>query len=90
MQFQTLLTNLTTDTLYEVQVQAGTKSIYYDKELIRGSLSGTRRIFVKTDCDKYSPLLSQVSNELSAGMIAGFICVVVALIAALLILVVWK
>ncbi|KAK6634358.1 hypothetical protein RUM43_011758 [Polyplax serrata] len=88
--FQTLLTNLTTDTLYEVQVQAGTKSIYYDKELIRGSLSGTRRIFVKTDCDKYSPLLSQVSNELSAGMIAGFICVVVALIAALLILVVWK
>lgn len=90
MQFQVLLTNLTTDTLYEVQLQAGTRSTYREKELIRGLLTGTRTISVKPDCDKYTPLLSQVPGELSAGMIAGLLCVIIAILVALFVLVVWK
>ncbi|KAL0267726.1 UNVERIFIED_CONTAM: hypothetical protein PYX00_009910 [Menopon gallinae] len=88
--FQVLLTNLTTDTLYEVQLQAGTRSTYREKELIRGLPTGTRTISVKPDCDKYTPLLSQVPGELSAGMIAGLLCVIVAILVALFVLVIWK
>ncbi|XP_018334837.1 tyrosine-protein phosphatase 99A [Agrilus planipennis] len=84
-----MIKNLTTDKTYKVQVGAATYSDY-TKRILYGTLSEARYIQLKQDCDKIQQYLQSSVSSLSVGIIAGVICVTMALLFAITAFILWR
>ncbi|KAF0312846.1 Tyrosine-protein phosphatase 99A [Amphibalanus amphitrite] len=92
---QITLANLTTDTIYEVQVVGVTKSRFNDSLLYWGEPSETRSVRLQHDCERIQRMESlkkrrHVGWNLSSGMVAGLACASFALLLAMLALIFWR
>lgn len=81
--------NLTTHTHYNVQISAATVSPYTGR-LIIGEPTEPMTIFMQPECDKIQQYMQQSGVELSAGVIAGLVCSVVALCVTFIMFSIWR
>ncbi|RWS27801.1 tyrosine-protein phosphatase 99A-like protein, partial [Leptotrombidium deliense] len=79
------ITNLTENTLYEVKVQAASRSIIQNALLVRGDYSQSRKVILQSFV---TPNI--VDNGLSASIVAAVICASFALILAILTIILWR
>lgn len=68
--------------MYEVKVLGATRSLF-SEDNIKGNESESKKAFV-VDCDE------QLPNTLSAGIIAGIVCVVFAFILVICAFIIWR
>nr|CAD7403677.1 unnamed protein product [Timema cristinae] len=85
-----LISNLTVNTVYEVKVKGASRSIFNQKELIQGQFSEPKKVKLRQNCDKIQTFMQSSAKELSAGMIAGVVCVVLFLVLAIIALILWR
>ncbi|KZC04425.1 Tyrosine-protein phosphatase 99A, partial [Dufourea novaeangliae] len=86
----TIIPNLTMNTIYEIVVRGGTRSIIDNQVIIQGTDSDPRKIRATRDCDKIPPLLSHSTRKFSNGVIAGMICACLAVMLMITSFVLWK
>ena len=89
---QMYINNLTTNTAYEVRVQAATQSLFGVKKVHEGEWSETKAVFLQPGCEnlkQFEPskaedqiILLNLNEHL--GMIAGIICGVLGLLSLIL------
>ncbi|XP_057323850.1 tyrosine-protein phosphatase 99A-like isoform X1 [Microplitis mediator] len=85
-----IIPNLTMNTIYEIMVCAGTNSTINPHHVVRGNCSQPKTQRVARNCDKTPPLMRRSSEELSTGVIAGMICVCIAVMLAITALILWR
>jgi receptor-type tyrosine-protein phosphatase gamma len=88
--FQMLIPNLTVNTWYEIKIQGASRSIFDKKQINPGRTSEPRKVQVRPNCDKIQTFMRSSTRELSAGVIAGAVCVLVALLFGFLAMIMWK
>ncbi|XP_044256980.1 tyrosine-protein phosphatase 99A isoform X3 [Tribolium madens] len=81
--------NVTTNTEYQVQVQASTRS-NRTKRIVRGPLSEPKTVYMRSDCDKMQEYMRHTTHELSAGVLAGVICASFAFLLAVSAFILWR
>ncbi|XP_017785982.1 PREDICTED: tyrosine-protein phosphatase 99A isoform X2 [Nicrophorus vespilloides] len=81
--------NVSTNTRYKLMISASTRSIYSAK-YIEGKISLPKYVNIQFDCDKIQPYVRHTHSQLSAGMISGVVCAVVAFIFAIISFIVWR
>ncbi|XP_044256979.1 tyrosine-protein phosphatase 99A isoform X2 [Tribolium madens] len=81
--------NVTTNTEYQVQVQASTRS-NRTKRIVRGPLSEPKTVYMRSDCDKMQEYMRHTTHELSAGVLAGVICASFAFLLAVSAFILWS
>lgn len=84
-----MIKNVTTNTLYGIQVSGASYSQYSNK-LIQGKASELKEVLVQTNCDKIQQYMRRTNTELSAGMIAGVGCAVFAFLLAVSAFILWR
>lgn len=96
---QILLERLKTNSLHEVKVRGATRSIYDAGKIYKGDFSDPQSILLKINCDQvhaYTMVRSSSSStsgmhlDLSAGVVAGIVCVISSILLALLALALWR
>ncbi|XP_063219446.1 tyrosine-protein phosphatase 99A-like isoform X2 [Bacillus rossius redtenbacheri] len=85
-----LLPNLSTNTMYEVKVHGATRSIFNKTVLMHGNASEPRKVMMRENCDKIQIFLQSSANELTAGMIAGFVCILFIILLVVIAFVLWR
>ncbi|CAB4058545.1 PTPRG [Lepeophtheirus salmonis] len=95
-----LLTNLTSNMVYTIQLRAGTNSIYDNDRLYKGEISHPQRLHLRINCDTiqaFSVLEAGDTSgesgnykELSTGILAGFGLVVICIIIGVVVLILKK
>nr|XP_040579012.1 tyrosine-protein phosphatase 99A-like [Lepeophtheirus salmonis] len=95
-----LLTNLTSNMVYTIQLRAGTNSIYDNERLYKGEISHPQRLHLRINCDTiqaFSVLEAGDTSgesgnykELSTGILAGFGLVVICIIIGVVVLILKK
>ena len=99
-----ILSNLTTNSMHELKVRGATLSLYNSTLIHEGQPCEAQRLKLKVNCHQVDDLhLGQeaivgqhgvssyvVGLEMSAGVIAGGVCVAFAVILALLALALWR
>ena len=86
------INNLTTNTAYEVRVQAATQSLVGDKKVYEGDWSETKAVFLQTGCENMKQFVPAKAKDQiillnldeHLGMIAGIICGVLGLLSLIL------
>jgi len=89
------LSNLTSDSVYEVKVSAHVASAAYAGKIYRGPASTPRTVYVGKECDPHQAFskvpslqpLPTMPMGYNAGIIAGVICTTTGLVMAVLLLV---
>ena len=100
------LNNLTTNTIYEIKIQAGTKSVVGKRVMHFGEFSKPRRILLQPGCEamsKFSPRSTSggslmdggnsiflVDLEEHIGVIAGVVCGTLGLLLAIFAFLLWR
>ncbi|XP_015601110.1 tyrosine-protein phosphatase 99A isoform X3 [Cephus cinctus] len=82
--------NLTMNTMYEITLQAATRSTIDSSLIIQGEPTVPRKVLVAPNCDKIPPLMRRSSKEFSAGVIAGMVCACFAVMLAIASFVLWR
>ncbi|XP_075218273.1 protein tyrosine phosphatase 99A isoform X2 [Lycorma delicatula] len=78
----TYINNLTDNTMYEIKVLGATRSLFSTNN-IAGNASESRKVLI-SNCD------NQNTYMLSAGVIAGIVCVVFALLLGVCAFIIWR
>ncbi|CAH1378086.1 unnamed protein product [Tenebrio molitor] len=81
--------NVTTNTEYQVQMQASSRS-NRTKRIVKGPLSETKTVYMRSDCDKMQEYMRHTTHELSAGVLAGVICAGFAFLLAVSAFILWR
>ncbi|XP_008200584.1 tyrosine-protein phosphatase 99A isoform X3 [Tribolium castaneum] len=81
--------NVTTNTEYQVQMQASTRS-NRTKRIVRGPLSEPKTVYMRSDCDKMQEYMRHTTHELSAGVLAGVICASFSFLLAVSAFILWR
>lgn len=76
--------------MYEVKVRGASRSIYDSNKVIQGQASVSRKVQVQPNCDRAPTFMQTSSEELSAGMIAGLVCVICSLVLTVIGFVLWR
>ena len=100
------LNNLTTNTIYDLKIQAGTKSVVGKRAMHFGDFSRNRRILLQPGCEamsKFSPRSTSggsmmngehsvflVDLEEHIGVIAGVVCGTLGLLLAIFAFLLWR
>ncbi|KAG8225883.1 hypothetical protein J437_LFUL006045, partial [Ladona fulva] len=84
-----LIPNVTIDTMYEIKVRGGSRSIFDPNKVILGEESEPKKVFVTKDCDKMQYFPVQKPTDLSAGVIAGVVCAAFAIVLAVIAYILW-
>ena len=98
------LNNLTTNTIYDLKIQAGTKSVVGKKIMHFGVFSRTRRILLQPRCETmrtFAPRSSSggrggghsfflIDVEEHIGIIAGVVCGTLGLLLAIFAFLLWR
>lgn len=84
-----IIPNLTMNSVYEIVVRGGTRSAIDDQLIIRGEASIPRTVRGIRNCDRVPPLLSHSSRGFSSGVVAGMICVCLAVMLMITSFVLW-
>ena len=104
--FQMYLNNLTTNTIYDLKIQAGTKSVVGKRTMHFGEFSRNRRILLQPGCEamsKFSPRSTSGGSMLNGdhsvflvdleehiGVIAGVVCGTLGLLLAIFAFLLWR
>ncbi|XP_013779211.1 tyrosine-protein phosphatase 99A-like [Limulus polyphemus] len=83
------ISNLTTNTMYEVKVCGVTHSIMEHQKLYKGQFSESRKILLQSKCQSNfnSPL---TESSVNAGLIAGIVCASFAFLLAIIFFILWR
>ncbi|XP_076175858.1 putative receptor-type tyrosine-protein phosphatase mosPTP-1 isoform X6 [Ptiloglossa arizonensis] len=85
-----IISNLTTNTVYEIVVRGGTRSTIDHRVIIDGEDSVPWKVRVTRNCDKIPPLLPHSTKKFNSGVIAGMICACLAVMLIITSFVLWK
>ncbi|UXI20835.1 hypothetical protein NH340_JMT06778 [Sarcoptes scabiei] len=80
----TKITNLTKGTLYEVKVQGATRSLKESSKLYRGDFSESRKVILQSYAS------SSAADLISASLLAGLVCALIAFLLALASFFLWR
>ncbi|XP_076362408.1 putative receptor-type tyrosine-protein phosphatase mosPTP-1 isoform X1 [Tachypleus tridentatus] len=84
-----LISNLTTNTMYEVKICGVTRSIIEQQKLYQGQFSESRKVLLQSNCQSsVSSLLTE--SSVNAGLIAGIVCASFAFILAIIFFILWR
>lgn len=86
--FQYSIHNLTDNTLYEIKVSGGTRSLYYDTN-VTGIPSASRKVSV-SNCGKKQPRVQYNNHGLGAEVIASILCASFAFILSIMAFIIWR
>jgi hypothetical protein len=86
------INNLTTNTAYEVRIQAATQSLVGVKKLHQGHWSDIKAVFLQPGCENHKQFVPAKAKgqiillnlDEHLGMIAGIICGVLGLLSLIL------
>ncbi|XP_040566309.2 putative receptor-type tyrosine-protein phosphatase mosPTP-1 isoform X2 [Lepeophtheirus salmonis] len=95
------LNNLTSNKVYDLKIQAGTRSLLGEREMHFGAFSETRRLLLQPGCEvirSFSPSRSHnkqdslllINLEEHLGMIAGVVCGSLGLLLAIFAFLLWR
>ena len=86
--------------MHEVKVRGATRSIYDSNKVYKGRFSESQKILLRLNCDQIQAFTIVRGHEdggrgilaldLSAGMIAGVVCVTFSIVLALFALTLWR
>lgn len=88
--------------MHEVKVRGATRSIYDSNKVYKGRFSEPQKILLRLNCDQIQAFTivrgheeggrgrGVLAMDLSAGMIAGVVCVAFSIILALFALTLWR
>ncbi|XP_023221800.1 tyrosine-protein phosphatase 99A-like isoform X2 [Centruroides sculpturatus] len=79
-----LIPNLTANAMYEVKVRGATRSIVEQNKLYKGPFSESRKVLLQSYTAPYEEV------GISAGLIAGIVCVSFALLLAIISFILWR
>ncbi|XP_022250012.1 protein sidekick-2-like, partial [Limulus polyphemus] len=83
------ISNLTTNTMYEVKICGATRSIIKQQKFYQGQFSESRKVLLQSNCQSSvsSPL---TESSVNAGLIAGIVCASFAFILAIIFFILWR
>ncbi|XP_015928066.1 putative receptor-type tyrosine-protein phosphatase mosPTP-1 isoform X2 [Parasteatoda tepidariorum] len=80
-----IISNLTSNLMYEVKVQGASRSVVEHSKLYKGPYSELKKIFLQS-----MTASSLEEATISAGIIAGIVCVTLVLLLAVMAFVLWR